>query len=309
MKWQISTNSGKPVLWNSEPESHRPFSQCFWSALLVLRKMRFWPKSAKTTQPKHPREGHFLERWTNKTKQNEDFIQTVGRFLCLMMVPLTRHVERLMMWIMGCSTAPDKCEDIRQLFGWALDNDNDSLKSRVHRVWVCDKHGTGFLVPHQTNDSFGTRELDKLKLMRVSPYLKRTRSFSGDVLGYAIRYAPIPRRGTVSWVICGQPGARYTLSAVIEGYSTPKKERKKKKPLLSPKNVFSWDTFPESQDAHRPGTEGHGPRTVEHGFVKSSTLVCPETRFWTPVTGSNLLKECRFMELFLRILSSWNVVK
>jgi len=46
----------------------------------------------------------------------------------------------------------------------------------------------------------------------------------GDVLGYAIRYAPIPRSGTVSWVLCR--GARHPLSPVIEGYSTPKKERK-----------------------------------------------------------------------------------
>jgi len=25
----------------------------------------------------------------------------------------------------------------------------------------------------------------------------------GDVLGYAINYAPIPRSGTVFWVLCG----------------------------------------------------------------------------------------------------------
>jgi len=45
------------VLWNSELDSHRQFSQFFWSALLILRKMRFWPQSTKTTYTKHPDEG------------------------------------------------------------------------------------------------------------------------------------------------------------------------------------------------------------------------------------------------------------
>jgi len=30
----------------------------------------------------------------------------------------------------------------------------------------------------------------------------------GDVLGYAIRYAPIPRSGTVSWVLCSGENKR-----------------------------------------------------------------------------------------------------
>jgi len=44
------------VLWNSEPDSHRQISHCFWSSLLVLRKTRFWPASAQaqTTHSKHP---------------------------------------------------------------------------------------------------------------------------------------------------------------------------------------------------------------------------------------------------------------
>ena len=42
------------------------------------------------------------------------------------------------------------------------------------------------------------------------------------LLGYAIRYAPIPRSGTVSWVLCGQLGVHHPRSPAIEGYSTPK---------------------------------------------------------------------------------------
>jgi len=35
------------VLWNSEPDSHRQFSHCFWSAFLIFRKMSFRTESAK----------------------------------------------------------------------------------------------------------------------------------------------------------------------------------------------------------------------------------------------------------------------
>jgi hypothetical protein len=45
------------VLWNSEPDSRRQFSHCFWSAFLVFRKMRFRTESAKTYDPKHNPEG------------------------------------------------------------------------------------------------------------------------------------------------------------------------------------------------------------------------------------------------------------
>ena len=45
------------VLWNSEPDSRCQFSHCFWSTLLIFKKMRFGPKRAKTTHPKHPPEG------------------------------------------------------------------------------------------------------------------------------------------------------------------------------------------------------------------------------------------------------------
>jgi len=45
------------VLWNSEPDSRRQFSHCFWSAFLVFRKMRFRTESAKTYHPKHTQEG------------------------------------------------------------------------------------------------------------------------------------------------------------------------------------------------------------------------------------------------------------
>jgi len=45
------------VLWNSEPDSRRQFSHCFWSAFLVFRKMRFRTESCKTYHPKHTTEG------------------------------------------------------------------------------------------------------------------------------------------------------------------------------------------------------------------------------------------------------------
>ena len=45
------------ALWNSEPDSRHQFSQCFWSAFLVFRKMRFRTESAKTYHPKHCPEG------------------------------------------------------------------------------------------------------------------------------------------------------------------------------------------------------------------------------------------------------------
>jgi len=52
------------VLWNSEPDSRRQFSQCFGSAFLVFRKIRFRTESAKTYHRKHFPEGvHFLARW------------------------------------------------------------------------------------------------------------------------------------------------------------------------------------------------------------------------------------------------------
>jgi len=35
----------------------RKFSQCFWSAFLAFRKMRFRTESAKTYHPKHPQQG------------------------------------------------------------------------------------------------------------------------------------------------------------------------------------------------------------------------------------------------------------
>jgi len=45
------------ALWNSEPDSRHQFSQCFWSAFLVFRKMRFRTESAKTYHPKHTPQG------------------------------------------------------------------------------------------------------------------------------------------------------------------------------------------------------------------------------------------------------------
>ena len=45
------------ALWNSEPDSRQQFSQCFWSAFLVFRKMCFRTESAKTYHPKHTPEG------------------------------------------------------------------------------------------------------------------------------------------------------------------------------------------------------------------------------------------------------------
>ena len=48
------------VLRSSESDPHRQFLQLFWSALLGLRKMRLWPKSAYSTHPKHPSEGSTL---------------------------------------------------------------------------------------------------------------------------------------------------------------------------------------------------------------------------------------------------------
>ena len=45
------------VFWNSEPDSRRQFSLCFWSACFVFRKMRFRTESAETYHPKHTPEG------------------------------------------------------------------------------------------------------------------------------------------------------------------------------------------------------------------------------------------------------------
>jgi len=45
------------VLWNSEPDSHRQLSQCFGSAFLVFRKVRFRTGKVKTCHPKQPPEG------------------------------------------------------------------------------------------------------------------------------------------------------------------------------------------------------------------------------------------------------------
>jgi len=47
------------------------------------------------------------------------------------------------------------------------------------------------------------------------------------LLWYAIRYAPIPRSRTVSWVLCGWAGAHHPLNLAIERNFTQKKERKK----------------------------------------------------------------------------------
>jgi len=63
------------VLWNFEPDLRHQFSQCFWSALLVFRKMRFWPKSAKTTHPKHPPgRVHCLVRWDSESAWECDWV-------------------------------------------------------------------------------------------------------------------------------------------------------------------------------------------------------------------------------------------
>jgi len=45
------------VLWNSEPNLRRQFSQCFGLAFLVFRKILFGTASAKTYHPKHPQKG------------------------------------------------------------------------------------------------------------------------------------------------------------------------------------------------------------------------------------------------------------
>ena len=55
------------VLWNSEPDLYRQFSQCFWSALLVLRKMRFDTKVLERPTQKTPRKGPLL-CWYHVTK-------------------------------------------------------------------------------------------------------------------------------------------------------------------------------------------------------------------------------------------------
>jgi len=48
------------VLWNSKPDSYRQFSQCFWSALLVLRKMGFDTKVLERPTQNTPRKGPLL---------------------------------------------------------------------------------------------------------------------------------------------------------------------------------------------------------------------------------------------------------
>jgi len=51
----------------------------------------------------------------------------------------------------------------------------------------------------------------------------------GMCLGIPLGILLSPGSRTVSWVLCGYLGARHPLSPVIEGYSTPRKERKKEK--------------------------------------------------------------------------------
>jgi len=45
------------VLRNSEPDSYRQFSQCFWSAFVLHRKMRFCPQVLKRPTQNTPRKG------------------------------------------------------------------------------------------------------------------------------------------------------------------------------------------------------------------------------------------------------------
>ena len=52
---------------------------------------------------------------------------------------------------------------------------------------------------------------------------------------------PKPLSRTASWVLCNQLGARHPLNPVIEGYSTPKKERKKLASNIPESNwTVSW---------------------------------------------------------------------
>jgi len=68
------------VLWNSEPDSLRQFLQRFKSALLVFKTMRFWPKSCKTTHPKHLPEGSTFW-WDGRVYAAQIHIHLSSRFL------------------------------------------------------------------------------------------------------------------------------------------------------------------------------------------------------------------------------------